>query len=67
MALASHTFSVLEEMQISWLGSFSQDYGLPPAQGCRTHGSSSPVSVQLHSCITLLPSGGELFDQGFDL
>lgn len=28
MTLAAHTFPVLEEMQISWLGSFPQDGGL---------------------------------------
>lgn len=67
MTFAAHTFPVLEEVQISWLGSFPQDEGLPPSHGCRTHGSSLPAYVQLHGCIMLMPSGGKLFGQGFDL
>lgn len=34
MMLATHTFPVLDEVQISWLGSFPQDEGLPPSCGC---------------------------------
>lgn len=40
MTLSAHTFPVLEEMQISWLGSFPEDVGLPPSRGCQTHESS---------------------------
>lgn len=50
MTLAAHTFPVLEEMQISWLGSFPQDGG-----------SMFPQLLKRWEhldCVMLLPSGG---------
>lgn len=60
VTLAAHTFPLLEETQISLLGSFAQDEGLTPSCGCQTHGSSLPTSVWLQGWTVWLPFGGEL-------